>query len=170
MKVHKDYNEYKVMLHPMQDIWQVLLYKGEADEAGQCEAAVKEYIGEPSLETIKGDVLAHHDRLTDERILTGYRYEGALVWLSRENQINYKAAFDLAMQFGGQHGTLPVTFKLGTTEEPVYHRFETLEALQGFYLGIVGHIQTELLRGWTAKDKIDWSVYEASEGISQTIE
>lgn len=160
MKVDKDYNEYKVLLHPLRGVWQVMLYKGEADEEGLCEVVVKEYEGEPSLETIKADVLAHYDRRTDERILSAHRYEGALVWLSRENQINYKAAFDLAMQFAGQHGTLPVTFKLGTTEEPVYQRFETLEALQGFYLGVVGHIQAELLRGWTAKDKIDWSVYE----------
>lgn len=66
-----------------------------------------------------GTMYAYRNQLIDRRFsLLDARYQGALVWLSRENQINYKAAFDLAMQFGGQHGTLPVTFKLGTTEDP----------------------------------------------------
>ena len=38
------------------------------------------------------------------------------VWLSSENQFNYKAAYDLAVQTGG--ATLPVTFKFGTDEVP----------------------------------------------------
>jgi hypothetical protein len=38
------------------------------------------------------------------------------VWLSTENQFNYKAAFDLATQTGGK--SLPVTFKFGSTNNP----------------------------------------------------
>jgi hypothetical protein len=53
------------------------------------------------------------------------------VWLSSENQFNYKAAYDLAVQTGG--ATLPVTFKFGTDEVPQYREFVTLEELTDFY-------------------------------------
>ena len=53
----------------------------------------------------------------------------APVWLSTENQYNYKAAYDLAVQTGGE--TLPVTFKFGSDEQPEYHTFEKLDESEG---------------------------------------
>jgi hypothetical protein len=82
------------------------------------------------------------------------------VWLSSENQFNFKAAYDLAVQTNGQ--SLPVKFKIGETEnkEPVYHTFETMEEFTDFYTKAIAYINKCLNEGWELKDSIDWSEYE----------
>lgn len=80
------------------------------------------------------------------------------MWLSQENQYNYKAAYDLAFQTDGK--TLPVTFKFGTDESPVYHTFDELA---DFYTKAVKHIQEMLENGWKNKDTIDLSKYNAQQ-------
>lgn len=133
----------------------------EYDEHGFCDG-VELLVsgGKPTLERIKEIVMGWIDGQTDERILSGHTYEGHLVWLSAENQLNYKAAYDLAVQFKGKHGTLPLVFKLGTTEAPIYREFSTLEDLTQFYLGVVAHKTSCLTAGWQRKDNINWDLYE----------
>ena len=80
------------------------------------------------------------------------------VWLSDENQRNYKAAYDLAVQTGGE--TLPVVFKFGSDEQPVYHTFNTLDELKEFYMSVYRHIERCLADGWANKDAVDYGVYE----------
>lgn len=89
--------------------------------------------------------------------MSGFAWKGVPVWLSMENQLNYKAAYDLAVQTNGQ--VLP-TFKFGTTESPVYYKFESLEDLKDFYISAMSYITDTLATGWQEKDKIDWTVYE----------
>lgn len=79
------------------------------------------------------------------------------VWLSTENQFNYKAAYDLAVQTSGF--SLPIIFKFGTTEEPIYYTFEDMETFNDFYIKAMTYINTQLSEGWVFKDSIDWSVY-----------
>lgn len=117
-----------------------------------------EFPYKPTLAEVKEFVLAVIDAETDAAILTGYEWQGMAVWLSTENQFNYKAAHDLAVQTGGQN--LPVTFKFGQTDAPVYHEFTTVEELMGFYTGAMGYINGVLKAGWEKKDSVDWSVYE----------
>lgn len=114
----------------------------------------------PSIEDIKSYVLQWHNKQIDMAILSGHRWRGMAIWLSPENQQNYKASFDLALQFGGQGGTLPLTYKFGTETEPIYHQFETLEELKDFYLSTVLYVKSVLATGWERKDSIDWSVYD----------
>ena len=78
---------------------------------------------------------------------------------SRKRTSNYKAAYDLAFQTDGK--TLPVSFKFGTDESPVYHTFETFDELADFYTKAVKHIQEMLENGWKNKDAIDLSKYNA---------
>lgn len=111
----------------------------------------------PSLSQIKDFILTEINKRTDELILSGFMWKGVPVWLSMENQLNYKAAYDLAIQTNGQ--VLP-TFKFGTTESPVYHKFESLEDLKDFYISAMSYITDTLATGWQEKDKIDWTVYE----------
>jgi hypothetical protein len=80
------------------------------------------------------------------------------VWLSNENQFNYKAAYDLTLQSNGQ--TLPVLFKFGTTDNPIYYTFNTIEELSNFYISAMKYISDTLAEGWRMKDSIDWSLYE----------
>lgn len=128
----------------------------------------KKQVQKPTLKQVKDAVFADIDSQTDEKILTGYVWrvpkvggepEEVSVWLSSENQFNYKAAFDLAFQTEGQ--SLPVVFKFGETEEPVYHTFSEFNELKDFYTGAVTYINNTLAEGWQRKDTIDWSVYDA---------
>lgn len=111
----------------------------------------------PTDEEILATLTAHINRQTDTAILTGFTYEGTPVWLSTENQLNYRAAYDLALQTGGQ--TLPVTFKLGTDDAPVYHTFTTINALADFIRQMHTHIRTTIEAGWHKKDTIDLTLY-----------
>lgn len=112
----------------------------------------------PSLEQLKKLVLDAINKEVDEKILSGFVWKDMPVWLSTENQFNYKAAYDLAVMSQGQ--SLPVTFKFGTTESPVYYTFETLDDISDFYISAMAYINTTLAEGWKLKDGIDWSVYE----------
>jgi hypothetical protein len=128
-----------------------------------------DFSSKPTIDDIKEFVHSVINAQTDEKILSGYTWsvpnsvtgesESVSVWLSSENQFNYKAAFDLAMQTNGQN--LPVVFKLGTAEEPVYHTFTELSELQSFYIGAVSFINQTLAEGWQKKDDFDFAPYEA---------
>lgn len=111
-----------------------------------------------SANAVKSAVLAWHNEQIDERILSGFVWKDMQVWLSSENQFNYKAAFDLAVQTGGAN--LPITFKFGTTYEPVYYTFATVEELNEFYLAAMKYINDTLAEGWKEKDAIDWELYK----------
>lgn len=111
----------------------------------------------PSLSQIKDFILTEINKRTDRLILSGFVWKGVPVWLSMENQLNYKTAYDLAVQTNGQ--VLP-TFKFGTTESPVYYKFESLEDLKDFYISAMSYVTDTLAAGWQEKDKIDWTVYE----------
>ena len=114
--------------------------------------------GKPSIEQVKGIILDTMNKEIDQKILSGFVWKDIPVWLSTENQFNYKAAYDLAVMSQGQ--SLPVTFKFGTTESPVYYTFESLEDISDFYLSAMTYINKTLEDGWKLKDGIDWSVYE----------
>lgn len=111
----------------------------------------------PTLQECKDIILAWMNTDIDRQILSGFVWNNMSVWLSSENQFNYKAAFDLAMQTDG--ATLPVTFKFGTTEAPVYHEFTTVAELTDFYTAAMAHVNTVLKAGWMEKDNFDWSPY-----------
>jgi len=114
-----------------------------------------------TLQLVKDAIIADIDAQTDEKILDGYEFtpDGAdtsiTVWLSKESQTNFSEAHRLQI--------VPVKFKLNETEDkqPIYHTFETFEELNRFYVGGVAYINQCLNEGWTRKDSIDWTPYEA---------
>lgn len=136
---------------------------------------MQEYVINPTVDSIKAMIFSWIDSNTDYKILTGYVWnvpkvggepEQVSVWLSSENQFNYKAAFDLAYQTNGQN--LPVKFKFGVPDKPVYHTFSELSELQDFYLGSVTFINNTLNEGWAKKDSINWTPYrEALNNITK---
>ena len=111
-----------------------------------------------SFNQVKAFILEEINKRTDQSILSGFFWKDMPVWLSTENQFNYKAAYDLAVQTNG--ASLPTVFKFGTTEEPVYYKFDTLEELTDFYTKALTYINEQLAIGWYKKDSIDWSVYK----------
>lgn len=112
----------------------------------------------PTIEEVKALIIAHYNKLCDEEIVCGFEFEGTPVWLSTENQFNYKAAWDLAVQTQG--ATLPVKFKFGTDSEPIYREFKTIDELRTFYVAAINYVNEVLLKYWQIKDTINWSRYE----------
>lgn len=120
--------------------------------------SVHSFIRKPSFGQLKDFILLEINKRTDANILSGFEWNGMRVWLSSENQFNYKAAYDLAVQSNGAN--LPTVFKFGSNEEPKYHKFDTVEELSDFYVKAMTYINEQLAIGWVKKDSIDWSVYE----------
>lgn len=118
----------------------------------------KEFLHKPTLDEIKDTVTAWVNTKIDEKIRSGFVWNGYAVWLSSENQFNYKAAYDLAVQSGGAN--LPVVFKFGDSQNPLYHKFETLTELSDFYTQAMSYISNILASGWAKKDAIDWSAWQ----------
>ena len=83
----------------------------------------------------------------DNKIRESMIWREQSVWLSMENQLNYKAAFDLMMQ---GMPILPQVFKLGDG----YFEFTTAEDLTDFYLSSVQHVQVCLGECWQVKEAI----------------
>ena len=116
-----------------------------------------EFNHKPSLDEIKDVILDYYNSKIDETIISGFIWNEMQIWLTTENQFNYKATFDLAMQTNGSN--LPIVFKFGTTSEPIYYSFTTIEELNDFYTKAIAYINATLKTGWNEKDAIDWTLY-----------
>ena len=112
----------------------------------------------PTEEEIQKVVLDYYNKKIDNEILSGLVWKGMNIWLSSENQFNYKAAYDLAVQTNG--ATLPMVFKFGDDKNVVYYEFKTVEELSDFYMASINHIQTTLQKGWDVKDNINWPIFQ----------
>lgn len=128
------------------------------EEEGGVSFMEAETLYRPSMQIVREIVLNGYNEIVDERIISGFKWKGYDVWLSTENQFNYKAAFDLAVQTNGVN--LPIKFKFGTTDNPQYYTFETVQDLGDFYGRAMGYINEQLQWGWETKDSIDWGEYE----------
>ena len=115
------------------------------------------FSSKPSIEEIKDLFISYYNTQCDLEIVQGFEFEGNQVWLTTENQFNYKAAWDLAFQTNGAN--LPSTFKFGTNEKPVYRVFETVPDLQDFYVKSITYIENVLKKYWLIKDGIEWNKY-----------
>lgn len=115
----------------------------------------------PTEAEIKAVITAHINERTNATILTGLCWNGKPVWLSSENQMNFKSVYDIAVQTAGAN--LPKKFKLGEDEtgEPVYHTFTKLEPFADFIGKVSDHIAAALLAGWNEKDSVDYSKFNA---------
>lgn len=116
-----------------------------------------EFLYKPTIVDIKRIVTSWYNEQIDNNIRNGFVYNDIPVWLSTENQFNYKAAYDLAVQTNG--ASLPTIFKFGTEDEPIYNEFTTVETLGDFYTKALTYVNSTLISGWDIKDNIDWSVY-----------
>ena len=144
--------------NPARNRWRVRWDVQTCDDGSANYMEAEFLSGRPSAEAIKSLVIGWYNSQIDEAILSGFIYEDMPVWLSSENQFNYKAAYDLAVQTGG--ATLPVTFKFGTDEEPKYRTFTTLPELTDFYTKAMLYVQNTLADGWKKKDMFNVGLYQ----------
>ena len=142
-------------INPVRDTWMITWHK-EVDEEGITSLLSETFEHKPSLAEIKEVILDWYNSEIDSHILSGFVWREMPVWLSMENQFNYKAAYDIAVQSNGK--VLP-TFKFGTIENPVYYKFTDMEDLQDFYLETMTYVNETLAKGWLEKDAINWEEY-----------
>lgn len=142
--------------NPVKGKWRIR-WDVRENEDGTASYMEHEFSHKPTDGEIRSTVMTWYNTQTDDAILSGFSYGDVPVWLSGENQFNYKSAYDLAVQTEGN--TLPVTFKFGTDTEPVYRTFETLEELTDFYTKAMSHIRAALADGWKKKDAFDLEGY-----------
>lgn len=146
--------------NPKKDKWKVR-WNFNDNEDGTVSYCEQDMDHRPTLDEIKALVIGWYNSLVDEQIVSGFSWNGKPVWLSAENQMNFKAAYDIARDTSG--ATLPVKFKLGEDADgkPVYHTFTKLEPLADFISRAFAYINQKLNEGWRLKDSIDFSIYEA---------
>lgn len=129
----------------------VLIY-GYGEENGQGYDYRQTFDHIPTKEEVVEILHAQIDADTDNTILDSFVWNEKPVWLSMENEFNFKAAYDIAVQSQGQ--SLPVKFKLGQINgQPVYHTFEDMTEFTDFYTKAMNFINTTLNIGWEKKDE-----------------
>lgn len=149
-------------IHPYKNRW-IIRWNFHEEEGATIDFNFKEFIGKPSLDNIKKTILDWYNQQTDQKILSGFTWKDYPVWLSTENQFNYKAAHDLAVMTNGaslSDPENPVVFKFGTDAEPFYYRFEELADIQDFYIKSVSYVARTLKEGWNVKEAINWEEYQ----------
>ena len=142
--------------NPVRNKWRVR-WDVTTDADGITSYMEQQFSHRPTVDEIKTLISGWISDRTAAEILSGFSYEGVPVWLSVENQSNYQRAYIQANL--GLPGALPVTFKFGTDDAPVYRKFGTLPELEAFYTAYSAHIQDTQQKGWEAKDNIDLGLY-----------
>ena len=151
-------------INPAKDKWRIrwdilpnVATEGNPNASGINYEEV-EFSHKPTIDEVKKVIIDWYNGKIDDAILKNFVWNEMSVWLSMENQFNYKAAFDLAVQTSGS--SLPVKFKFGTDSNPKYHEFTTLAEIQDFYTKAVFFKDKVLSDGWKMKDSFDFSKYE----------
>ena len=158
-------SDYSPITKLNEGVHELMFLKTDLEEVNLCKILVDVFYGNITEKYVKDRVNKFINAETDWKIKSGFTWNDYKVWLSSENQFNYKAAYDLAVQTNG--ASLPVTFKFGDNDNPVYHEFTTLEELTDFYTKVLQYINTTLKEGWDKKDSIDWSKYSTNEGTKE---
>lgn len=157
-------------VNPVRDKWRIR-WDVQPGEDGAVTFMEEDFPHKPTKEEIKDTITDWYDQQTDAAILSGYEWtvrhgasEGQTVkvWLSQENQSNYKAKHDAARMYP-QFVTFPMTYKISEDKEKnaIYETFQDIDELAEFYLGGVGYIEQTVAKGWIKKDAIDLSLYDA---------
>lgn len=128
----------------------ILFYGHGTDDLGGFRWR-KDYDHHPTLEEIKSDIEALINEQVEEKIRNSMVYETMPVFLSEENQLNFRSV-----------PTLPVRYKVGELADgtSAYRVFKTREELAEFNEAVANHIAQCLNAGWDEKDAVDYSVYE----------
>ena len=104
-----------------------------------------------SLDIVKTAILNDINARVKTAIISGFVWNEKPVWLSEENQLNFSQA------------VVPATLKIGEQQDgtPIYETFDTKTDLKAFNEACTLWKQQCLSEGYSEKDAIDWTPYEA---------
>lgn len=111
----------------------------------------------PTPETIKEEINTYINENVKKSIINDFTWNGMKVYLSLENQIDYKLLFDITLLQDGTN--LPEVIKLKQGKETVHYSIESVEEFKDFMLSMNRHIRECLKQGRELKESIDYSEY-----------
>lgn len=145
-------------IDPNNNKWRVRWDMRPVDNSSDVSYTEEDFDHKPSDDEVRTLITEWYNMKTQEKILFGMVWREYPVWLSAENQMNFKAAYDLAVQTNGL--TLPIRFKLGENDDgAIYYTFNDMEEFMDFYTSCVKFIMECINDGWNKKDGVNWALY-----------
>ncbi len=112
----------------------------------------------PTLSEIKNVIIEYYNEKIKDEIINDFIWNDMKIWLTTENQLNYKVIYDLTKQTNGSN--LPITLKFeNNVQEPIFYTFNSIEELEDFYISSVNYIQKKLKDGWDIKNNLNWEIF-----------
>lgn len=112
--------------------------------------------GVPTIEEIKSLIIDWYNKQIEKTIIEGFKWNDMDIWLSKENQINYKFIYDLINK---NSSALPILLKFSKNNNDVYYQFTDVQEYNSFYNSMIQYIYTTIKEGWDKKRSIDWDKY-----------
>ena len=100
-----------VMITPLTGKQRVIATVTITADDGEEITAAQAFDHKPEKEELTKLITDEINARTNRKIIEGLTWNDMPVWLSTENQLNFKSAYDMAVQAAG--ASLPVEFKLG---------------------------------------------------------
>lgn len=159
VKIMMKESEFKQLIQ-IENNWYAQWGKSKPNEDGEisCWRMGICYKDKPSNQKIIDVISDELNKEINYKIVTGFVWKDKdskdhSVWLSSENQSNFKTQYDIAKQTKGSN--LPVLFKIGgTNSNPDIIKFETVEDLEKFIVEETTYIQKTLEEGWAEKQNL----------------
>ncbi len=145
-------------INPVHNRWLVSWRKDINDTNDNVIFMAEVFNHKPNIEEIREVIEAYYNQEVQEKIKQGFKWKDYNVWLSLENQINYKSIYDLI-----ENKTLekPPTIKVYKELKSAYYQFNSLQEFKDFYSEISMFIKNTLEEYWLIKDDINYSEYES---------
>lgn len=112
----------------------------------------------PSINEIKTNIETFINEQTKNIIFNHFKWNDMKIYLSLENQIDYKLLFDATMIQDGKN--LPEVLKFKINDENVYYEITSIDEFKDFILSINEHIRKSLKYGNDLKDSIEYYDYK----------
>lgn len=140
--------------------WVLFYGFGKDDETSESGWEYRHtFARKPSLDEVKAVVVSAINAATEEKILTGFVWNGQSVYLSKENQLNF-AAIERSDEVA-----YPLSLKVGEDADgsAEYMTFATKQDFVEFSQAASLYVLSCVQEGWTEKDSVDWD--KLSEGL-----
>lgn len=153
---HKD-NPVIQFINPIYNRWLVSWRKDTTDTNDNVTFVAEIFDHKPNINEIKDAIESYYNQIVQEKIRQEFKWKEYNIWLSLENQINYKSIYDLI-----ENKTLekPPIIKVYKELKDTYYQFESLQEFKDFYSAVNLFIKNTLESYWWIKDNIKYDEYE----------